>query len=1237
MAREFKTGYKVTGDASGGVRAAQATRQELDKLNNSIQNQTKLGKLASGDMGKYAAGIAGAAAVAVGAVAGITRFAQAVAEPADRIRDLSIQLGQSAEFISGMGYAAEQSGSSLEQFAAGQLKLGKNIAALRDGATKQTEVFGRLGLTYQDLKDLSPEQHFLTLADRIKAIEDPTLRSAAAADVFGKSVGPELVPLLLEGQEGILGMIATAERLGIVISKEFADQADAFNDSLGDSKAILEGTKIQIAEGLLPSLTALQQGFAENAEASDTWVEAGVVLGNTVRVLVAAFITLREIVILTGETIWATGKVIVETLIAILAPIMEFGKTLDTAFSKLISGDFGGFADAFTGLGTRMKDAFVDNITVVGDTLKEFGQGAAVRVQKAVADVNDVLTRQAVVSEKAAAATEELAEQTGLSAKEAEAAAKAYQALTDRLDPLSKLQRDFSAEQALLNAKIAEGGDDVLYYEGLLIQLQAEYSRSKAEATGWGNAAEAAGQKGVDASERAAAAAQKEADDRAKALAQQAADVETFQKAFERGIERLDDLGADLWRGMFTGAKNAMDSIKDFFLNWLAEMAHAAITRPILVSMTAAMGIGGSSGAMAGIPGGVGGISSAIGGGGFNWSSLSSLFTGNSIGQAFASMPSWLGGSVGTLGPNYGIAGVSGASGGSGLFANAGAVSNFWYAGAAIFAGILGDKIFGGQGGTGASLGATIGTAILPGIGTVVGAVLGGFLGGLIKDRPAVLEVSTENRSGLSASDEDRFYDSAFGGVNLRSRRVESEALDELGQAITSLDDFVAQFTDTVQKGEITDALSDFSIKMEGEIDFQKVLADRFGIILGTFSQTIQDYVNEFEGLEDQLGRLGMAATAQKLIDAAPDLFEGRTFREFISVAEAMQVAGEDLTVTFQRLLEQVVTIADQLTLVRGFADSDIQADFDALIAGQGQTLKDLTANLAGSIRELRAGFTGSAEDLTRLSSLVSQRYDSEIAYLLQIDQVIAGITSGFQGLKEQINRDLFGDEAFYDQITGQAEQLAADLKTMTDPAKIAATVAEIQRLTGVAYSLLDEPGKAANGQGFLDFISGVESDAGAALELARDLFIEESAVLRELVTEMADQFADPLAIAATAHEDAAAALLQAGITMRSAAADMGSVAGQLIGAVREGLGNIREELALPVGGAAINTPNSAGAGAGTTQQSTTQQVVNTIASRLERLESAILSAGSATVGAIHQNGTPTVIVQQAGPGMTLR
>lgn len=59
--------------------------------------------------------------------------------------------------------------------------------------------------------------------------------------------------------------------------------------------------------------------------------------------------------------------------------------------------------------------------------------------------------------------------------------------------------------------------------------------------------------------------------------------LKDMEKQYEQFYERIDQVGVDVWEGMIEGSTSAFDSIKKLFISTLAEMAHAAVTRPILM------------------------------------------------------------------------------------------------------------------------------------------------------------------------------------------------------------------------------------------------------------------------------------------------------------------------------------------------------------------------------------------------------------------------------------------------------------------------------------------------------------------------------------------------------------------------------------------------------------------------------------------------------------------------------
>jgi tape measure domain-containing protein len=73
---------------------------------------------------------------------------------------------------------------------------------------------------------------------------------------------------------------------------------------------------------------------------------------------------------------------------------------------------------------------------------------------------------------------------------------------------------------------------------------------------------------------------------------QSARDTTDYWKtAWEQAVRRTDDLFQQFWEDLFTGSRSAFGSLKNLFLSTLAEMAHAAITRPIMVGLIGSMGV----------------------------------------------------------------------------------------------------------------------------------------------------------------------------------------------------------------------------------------------------------------------------------------------------------------------------------------------------------------------------------------------------------------------------------------------------------------------------------------------------------------------------------------------------------------------------------------------------------------------------------------------------------------------
>ena len=113
----------------------------------------------------------------------------------DHIAKMAARTGISVESLSELAYAADLSGTSLEGLETGVRKMQKTLVNAAAGSSSAQDALKMLGLTIKDLDGMSPEQQFKKIADRISQIEDPTVRAAAAMEVFGRS-GTELLPMM---------------------------------------------------------------------------------------------------------------------------------------------------------------------------------------------------------------------------------------------------------------------------------------------------------------------------------------------------------------------------------------------------------------------------------------------------------------------------------------------------------------------------------------------------------------------------------------------------------------------------------------------------------------------------------------------------------------------------------------------------------------------------------------------------------------------------------------------------------------------------------------------------------------------------------------------------------------------------------------------------------------------------------------------------------------------------------
>lgn len=165
-----------------------------------------------------------ASAFAAGAVvAGFAEWMRAM----DRVKDLSMRFGESAETIQRVGLAAEQSGADIELVAKATSRLTIAAAGAAKGNEELAAKFADAGLNASEFIGLSMPEKLIALAAAYEAASGSALKQTAIMDLLGGRA-QDLIPLLAQGPEALRAGMDAA----IPASQAAVDSVDAFNDQM---------------------------------------------------------------------------------------------------------------------------------------------------------------------------------------------------------------------------------------------------------------------------------------------------------------------------------------------------------------------------------------------------------------------------------------------------------------------------------------------------------------------------------------------------------------------------------------------------------------------------------------------------------------------------------------------------------------------------------------------------------------------------------------------------------------------------------------------------------------------------------------------------------------------------------------------------------------------------------------------------------------------------------------------
>lgn len=200
-------------------------------------------------------------ALGAGIATPILGAAAAFSQVGDAVQKMAARTGLSTEAVSALGFAAGQSGTDIGSLEKGVRTMQRTLDDAANIGGRAAEAFQRLGVDVDALRQMSPEQQFMALAEAIGSVADPGERAALAMQVFGRA-GTALLPMFADGADGIQKLVDQASQLGIVMDQQTADSAARLNDSIGELQTALKAIVVTVGAAVAPALSGMASAFA---------------------------------------------------------------------------------------------------------------------------------------------------------------------------------------------------------------------------------------------------------------------------------------------------------------------------------------------------------------------------------------------------------------------------------------------------------------------------------------------------------------------------------------------------------------------------------------------------------------------------------------------------------------------------------------------------------------------------------------------------------------------------------------------------------------------------------------------------------------------------------------------------------------------------------------------------------------------------------------------------------------
>ena len=327
----------------------------------------------------------------VGAGAALGALATKTGNYADSILDLNSATGLSTQNIQEWQAVAERAGTKTSVLTDASNQLTKAMSRGDGGSANMKRGLEKLGLTYEELANMTPDERMNKVTEALRGIEDPTQRAIIGQQLLKNSYD-DLAPILDMSADKIEKIKQEANESGKVMGGDALNSANKFREGMDQLKQNMTGAARSIATQIMPILNnkfipmVQEKVIPAITSFAEKIVSIIEVFSNLPGPIQSAILTFIGLLAAAGPVL-----VIVGQLITAFSAIMPVIGTVGTVIGGVAAGPIAAVVAAVIGLIAVWKnwDKIVDFVKWFAGKIKGFVEPLASKIVDLFSSMKD--------------------------------------------------------------------------------------------------------------------------------------------------------------------------------------------------------------------------------------------------------------------------------------------------------------------------------------------------------------------------------------------------------------------------------------------------------------------------------------------------------------------------------------------------------------------------------------------------------------------------------------------------------------------------------------------------------------------------------------------------------------------------------------------------------------------------------------------------------------------------------